>query len=73
MKLVERFFGLVTEKQIRRGLHRSHCRTRALEAAIRQHIDIHDQKPRPLVWTESADRVFESLGRLRSRISDSGH
>ena len=70
MNLVERFFGLITEKQIRRGSHRS---TRALEAAIRRHIDIHNQEPKPFVWTKSADQIFESLGRLCSRISDSGH
>lgn len=70
MNLVERFFGLITEKQIRRGSHRS---TRALEAAIRQHIDIHNQQPKPFVWTKSADQIFESLGRFCSRISDSGH
>jgi transposase len=70
MNLVERFFGLITENQIKRGSHRS---TRELEAAIRQHIDIHNQDPKPFVWTKSADQIFESLGRLCSRISDSGH
>lgn len=70
MNLVERFFGLITERQIRRGSHRS---TRELEAAIREHIDLHNSDPKPFVWTKSADQIFESLGRLCKRISDSGH
>jgi len=70
MNLVERFFGLITEKQIKRASHRS---TRELETAIRRHIDIHNQDPKPFVWTKSADQIFESLGRLCLRISDSGH
>jgi transposase len=70
MNLVERFFGLSTEKRIKRGSHRS---TRELENAIRQHIDIHNQDPKLFAWTKSADQIFESLGRLCSRNSDSGH
>ena len=46
---------------------------RELETAIRQHIDTHNQDPKPFVWTKSADQIFESLGRFCSRISDSGH
>jgi hypothetical protein len=37
LNLVERWFALLTQKQIRRGVHRS---TRALETAIMQYIAI---------------------------------
>ena len=37
MNLVERWFAALTEKQLRRGVHRS---TRELETAIRRYIDI---------------------------------
>ena len=41
---VERWFADLTEKQIRRGTHRS---TRALEQAIRQYLAVKNQDPRP--------------------------
>ncbi len=43
---VERFFALITEKQIRRGVHRS---TRQLEADIRAFTDAHNADPKPFV------------------------
>ena len=48
---VERFFALLTEKQLRRGVHRS---TRELEDAIRAYIDTVNANPRPFRWTASA-------------------
>ena len=49
---VERFFGLLTEGQIRRGAHRS---TTELEAAITAYIDARNADPKPFRWTKSAD------------------
>lgn len=47
--------------------------TGALEAAIRQHIDIDNQQLKPLVWIDPVDSIFESPRRLCSRTCDSGH
>ena len=66
LNLVERFFAELTEKQIRRGSHRS---TRALEAAIREHIDIRNEEPKPFVWTKTADQILESIARFCARTS----
>jgi transposase len=66
---VERWFALLTQKQIRRGAHRS---TRALEAAIMQYIAIGSENPKPFVWTKSADDILASIERFCRRISDSG-
>ncbi len=52
---VERFFALLTEKQIRRGVHRS---TAQLEADIRAFIDAHNANPKPFRWTKSADDIL---------------
>jgi hypothetical protein len=41
---VERWFARLTQKQIRRGVHRS---TRALEAAIKAYIAIANEHPKP--------------------------
>lgn len=70
MNLVERWFATLTEKQIRRGTHRS---TRALEAAIKQYLAINNEQPKPFVWTKTADEILASVARFCHRISNSGH
>jgi len=70
LNLVERWFALLTEKQIRRGVHRS---TRELESAIKAYLAIYNEQPKPFVWTKTADQILESVARFCNRISDSGH
>jgi transposase len=70
LNLVERFFALLTEKQVRRGAHRS---TIELEQAIRAYLDIHNENPRPFIWTKSADQILANLARFCQRTLDSGH
>jgi transposase len=70
LNLVERWFAALTEKQIRRGVHRS---TRELEEAIRRYIEITNHRPKPFVWTKTADEILASVARFCKRISDSGH
>lgn len=80
---VERFFALLTEKQLRRGIHRS---TAELETAIHSYIDTVNADPRPFRWTKSADDILAIIKRfcLRTlqiaetqaqirRTSESGH
>lgn len=76
---VERFFANLTDKQLRRGVHRS---TRDLEAAIRAYIDANNADPKPFRWTKSADDILAAINRFclrtidtvkRSRTSESGH
>jgi transposase len=70
LNLIERWFALLTERQIRRGTHRS---TVALEQAIHAYLKINNQNPKPFVWTKSADEIFDSIVRFCQRISQSGH
>jgi transposase len=70
INLVERWFALLTERQLRRGTHRS---TRELETAIKEFLEAHNTNPKPFVWTKTADQILDSLSRFCSRISDSGH
>jgi len=70
LNLVERFFAAITEKQIRRGVHRS---TRELETAIYRYIEHRNQSPKPFVWTKTADQILASLARFCERTLDSGH
>lgn len=70
MNLVERWFGLLTDKQIRRGAHRS---TRELEAAIMAYLNSNNKNPKPFVWTKTADEIFASIARFCQRTCNSGH
>jgi transposase len=67
---VERWFALLTQKQIKRGSHRS---TVELERAIRDYLDIYNEDPQPLIWTKGADEILASIARFCERISDSAH
>ena len=62
---VERFFALLTERCIKRGVHRS---TRALEKDIRHYLKITNDDPKPFVWTKSADQILENLRRFCARV-----
>ena len=67
---VERWFATLTEKQIRRGTHRS---TRELEEAIRDYLNLHNVDPKPFAWTKTADDILASIERFCLRTSNSGH
>src|SRR2546427_12419553 len=70
INLVERWFSALTEKQLRRGVHRS---TRELEDAIRRYVAVTNAAPKPFVWTKTADEILDSVARFCHRISNSGH
>ena len=70
MNQVERWFAAITERQIRRGTHRS---TQELEQAIEEYLRVHNENPKPFIWTKSADQIFESLKIYCERISETGH
>src|SRR6266852_1610471 len=55
---VERFFALLTERQIRRGIHRSVV---ALKGAITAFIEQHNANPKPFRWTKSADDILAAI------------
>jgi len=64
LNLVERWFAELTNKQLRRGTHRS---IRELERAIRDFIEAHNESPRPFVWTKTADEILASIARFAHR------
>ena len=70
INLVERWFATLTERQLRRGVHRS---TRELEAALRHYMETYNQDPKPFVWTKTANEILEAVARFCLRTSDSGH
>ena len=70
LNLVERWFGLLTEKQLRRGVHQS---SGELEAAIYRYLDVTNEDPKPLVWTKTADQILASVARFCQRTLDTPH
>jgi len=64
---VERFFGLLADKQIKRGAHTS---VKDLIASIRRFIDQQNANPKPLRWTKSADDILVSIERFCRRTLD---
>ncbi|WTW92081.1 IS630 family transposase [Streptomycetaceae bacterium NBC_01309] len=67
---VERWFGLLTDKQLRRGVHKS---VQALEKDIRDWITTWNENPRPFAWTKTADEILERLASYLQRIPGAGH
>ena len=52
---VERFFALLTDRAIRRGVFRS---VADLETAITAYIEATNADPKPFRWTKSADDIL---------------
>jgi transposase len=63
---VERWFGLLTDKLIRRGVHTS---VQALEKDIRAWIQTWNENPRPFTWTKTADEILNSLADYLEKIA----
>ena len=62
LNLVERFFGKLTDKAIRRGIFHS---VPDLIAAIEAYLKATNQDPKPFVWTATADSILEKVRRGR--------
>ena len=58
---VERFSAALTDKRIRRGVHRS---VASLNADIAAFIDRHNADPKPFRWTKSATDILASVERF---------
>jgi transposase len=61
---VERFFALLTARQLKRGVHRS---VEELAAAVLAYIERHNAEPKPFRWTKSADEILGGVARFCSR------
>ncbi len=60
LNLVESFFSIVERNVTRRGVHRS---TAALEKAVSEFLEAHNDDPKPFMWTKAADQILDSLRR----------
>ena len=67
---MERWFALLTECQLRRGVHRS---TTELKAAIDDFLQHHNRDPKPFIWHKTVDQILDSVAKFCERTLDSGH
>jgi transposase len=67
---VERWFGLLTERQLRRGVHDN---VSALEHDIQVWIEQWNADPQPFAWIKTADEILERLARYLQRIPGARH
>ena len=67
LNLVERWFGELTGKRIRRGVFVS---VEDLKQAIEEFLAAWNAAPKPFVWTATVDAIMEKLS--RRKLSPSG-
>ena len=74
LNMAERFFRDITTGRLRRGVFRS---VPELNAAIKEYIAMHNQSPKPFVWTAKANDILQKVIRanrhLSSKQNDSLH
>jgi hypothetical protein len=61
---VERWFGLLTQRQLCRG---SHTSVAALKRAIDEFLAAHNAEPKPFRWPASADDILAKIARFAQR------
>lgn len=67
---VERWFGIITQRAIRRGTFRS---VHELVEKIDQFVQAYNKNTRPFIWTATADSILEKISRLCEYISGTPH
>lgn len=67
---VERWFGLITQRAIRRGSFQS---VKDLVLKIDDFVERYNRTSRPFVWTATADSILGKVARLCARISGTRH
>ena len=65
LNMVERFFRDLTVNSLRRGVFQS---VDDVTCAIEQHIDAHNDDPKPFIWTAKASDILEKVKRGRRSL-----
>lgn len=66
LNMVERFFRDISENRLRRGVFTS---VPELTAAIKEYIAVHNENPKPFIWTAKANDILQKVIRANSRLS----
>lgn len=65
LNMVERFFRDLTVNSLRRGVFQS---VSDVVLAIEDHIAVHNDDPKPFIWTAKASDILEKVKRGRQRL-----
>lgn len=63
LNLVERWFGEITRKRIRRGVFKS---VPDLVAAIDEYIRLNNENPKPFAWTKKVETILDKVDRCKA-------
>jgi transposase len=66
LNMVERFFRDITHNRLRRGVFQD---LEQLITAIGNYIDVHNQNPKPFIWTAKASDILEKVTRARAVLN----
>jgi transposase len=64
LNLVERFFGLLTQRALKRGSFPSEA---ALKRALGEYVEFHNEEGKPFAWTKTADEILNKVKRFGQR------
>jgi len=65
LNMVERWFGEISQKRIRRGSFQS---VKELIAAIEEYLDQYNLAPKRFVWTKDADMILSKVARCKEAL-----
>jgi len=65
MNMVERFFRSLDQDRLKRGVFGS---VNDLIAAIEQYVGMHNENPKPFIWTKSARDILRKVIRAREKL-----
>jgi len=65
LNMVERWFGDISQKRIRRGSFES---VKELVAAIEEYLDQYNLAPKRFVWTKDADMILSKVARCKEAL-----
>jgi hypothetical protein len=66
LNMVERFFRDISTQRLQRGVFRS---VPELVTAIQQYVAVHNENPKPFIWTAKANDILQKVIRANSRLS----
>jgi hypothetical protein len=66
LNLIERFFGELTQRQIR---HLAVTSVDQLIQAILAYIENRNRKPKPFVWTASVQQILEKVAKAKQTLA----
>ncbi len=65
LNLIERWFGEISRKRIRRGVFHS---VPDLVTAIDEYVRLNNQNPKPFVWTKKVNQILKKISRCKATL-----